>query len=375
MKVIIAAAGTGGHINPGIAIANKIKEEIKDSEIIFIGTSRGLENDLVPRAGYRLERINAYGFNRKISINNFKNLIKTLNSFKEAKKIMKVEKPDLVIGTGGYICGPTILAAKKYKIPTMLHESNAYPGIAVKLLSNKVNTILVGFEDAKKRIDKCKNIVITGTPTKIRKIKLTEEDKKRKKEDFNLDKNLPVVLVFGGSQGAKTINDAIVNIANKGLNKNYQIYWAVGSAQFDQISKRINSNVKNIKIIPYIYNMEEVLNLSDLVVARSGAMTTTEIALVGKPAIFIPFPFATENHQEYNAKVLADKGAAKIILDKELNFNNLNEEICNIINNKELMDKMGKIAEDTAIQNVEDKIFKEVKRILKTSKERSKISY
>lgn len=365
MKVIIAAAGTGGHINPGIAIANKIKEEIKNSEIIFVGTSRGLENDLIPRAGYRLERINAYGFNRKISISNFKNLIKTLKSFEEAKKIMKVEKPDLVVGTGGYICGPTILAAKKYKIPTILHESNAFPGVAVKLLASKVDTILVGFEDAKKRIKNCKNIVITGTPTKIRKIKFGEEDKKCKKQDLDLDKNLPVVLVFGGSQGAKTINDAIVDIANKGLNKNYQIYWAVGSTQFDQISKRINSNVKNIKIIPYIYNMEEVLNLSDLVVARSGAMTTTEVALVGKPAIFIPFPFATENHQEYNARVLADKGAAKIILDRDLNYNNLSEEISNIINNEELMKKMGKIAEDIAIQNVEDKIFKEIKNVLK----------
>ena len=149
MNVIIAAAGTGGHINPGIAIANKIKEENKDAKITFIGTIRGLENDLVPRAGYNLETIEAYGINRNISLQNFKNMFKTLKSYGEAKKIVKKLKPDIVIGTGGYICGPVILAAKKQKIPTMLHESNAFPGKAVTMLSKKVDTILVSFEDAK----------------------------------------------------------------------------------------------------------------------------------------------------------------------------------------------------------------------------------
>ena len=139
MKVIIAAAGTGGHINPGIAIANKIKKENKNAQITFVGTNRGLENDLVPRAGYKLKQIEAYGINREISIQNFKNMIKTIKSFKEAKRIMKEINPDIVIGTGGYICGPTMLAARKYKIPTMLHESNAFPGISVKLLSKKVD--------------------------------------------------------------------------------------------------------------------------------------------------------------------------------------------------------------------------------------------
>ena len=170
MNVIIAAAGTGGHINPGIAIANKIKKENKNAKITFIGTMRGLENDLVPRAGYELERIEAYGINRKISMQNIKNIFKTINSFKETKKIIKKLKPDIVIGTGGYICGPVISVAHKYKIPTILHESNAYPGVTVKLLSNKVDTVLVGFEDAKKRLPKARKIVVTGTPTKLEKI-------------------------------------------------------------------------------------------------------------------------------------------------------------------------------------------------------------
>ena len=154
MKVVIAAAGTGGHINPGIAIANKIKEKEKGSEVIFIGTNRGLENNLVPRAGYELKHINAYGFDRQISFDNLIRMYKTFRSIKEAKKIIKQFKPDVVIGTGGYICMPVAIAAKSYKIPVVLHESNAFPGVAVKLLSKNANKILVGFEDAKKRLTK-----------------------------------------------------------------------------------------------------------------------------------------------------------------------------------------------------------------------------
>ena len=152
MKVIIAAAGTAGHINPGIAIANKIKKEIPNSKIIFIGTIRGLENDLVPRAGYELKTIEAYGIQKRINITNIKNFLKTIKGFSEAKEIIKEEKPDLVIGTGGYICGAVLTAAAKQNIPTMLHESNAYPGLAVRMLAKRTTTIMVGFKEAKEKL-------------------------------------------------------------------------------------------------------------------------------------------------------------------------------------------------------------------------------
>ena len=179
MKVIIAAAGTGGHINPGIAIANKIKEQQPDSKIIFVGTTRGLENDLVPRAGYELKTIEAFGLSKKISIDNMKKMLKTLKGFNQAKKIVKEFKPDIVIGTGGYICGAVITAAHNLKIPTILHESNAFPGKAVKLLAKKTDTILIGFEEARNRIKNAKNIVLTGTPVKTKKQDISE-DKEQK---------------------------------------------------------------------------------------------------------------------------------------------------------------------------------------------------
>ncbi len=316
MKVIIAAAGTGGHINPGIAIANKIKEKQPNSEITFIGTKRGLENDLVPRAGYKLFTIDAYGISRKITLQNFKNITKTLKSINITKKYMKDFKPDIVIGTGGYICGPAIMAAHSLKVPTLLHESNAFPGIAVKMFSKKVNAVLVGFEDAIKRIPKAKKIVLTGTPTKIQDLNLSETQKNQIKQSLGFTNNLPLILVVGGSQGAKSINNALIDII-KNKQINYQIMWAAGPSQYEVIKKELENyninieKIKNIKIVPYIYNMEEIINTVDVVVARSGAMTITEIARVGKPAIFIPFPFATENHQEYNARVLEKKRSSK----------------------------------------------------------------
>lgn len=371
MKVLIAAAQTGGHINPGIAIANKIKKENPYSQITFIGTTRGLENDLVPRAGYELITIEAHGINRKINIENIKNMFKTLKGFRQAKKIVKKLKPDLVIGTGGFICGPVMSAAVKRKIPTVLHESNAFPGIAVKLLSKKVDTVLVAFQDAVKRLPKAKNIVVTGTPTKIKNINLTYENKEKIKSEIGIVNNLPIVLAFGGSQGAKSINNAILNIIKNKLNQSYQIIWAPGTKQYEDIKKILSiddidiENVENAKIFPYIYNMEEIMNISDVIVSRSGAMTITEVSKLGKPAIFIPFPFATENHQEYNAKVLADVGAAIIILDKDLDALNLSENLEEIVNNKEKLKEMGEKAKTVSIENVEEKIYEEIQKVIK----------
>lgn len=371
MKVIIAAAQTGGHINPGIAIANKIKKENKNARIMFIGTTRGLENDLVPRAGYELKTINAYGINRKIDIKNIKNMFETLKGFREARRIVKEFNPDIVIGTGGFICGPVLMAAKKYRIPTILHESNAFPGVAVKLLSKKVDTILLGFEDAKKRLPNAKNIVITGTPTKIKKIELSQEQKEKLLSELELKKDLPVVLVFGGSQGAKSINTTLIDIIKNKSNRTYQIIWASGPKQYEVIKstlKDLNININkinNVKILPYIYNMEEMMNLADVIISRSGAMTITEIAKTGKPAIFVPFPFATENHQEYNAKVLENVGAAKIILDKDLNLDILSKTLDDMLKDRNKLKEMGKNAEKIAINDVEDKIYAEIKKLIK----------
>ena len=372
MRVIIAAAGTAGHINPGLAIANKIKMEEKDSEIIFIGTTRGLENDLVPRAGFGLKTIDAYGLSKKLSIDNLKKMYKTFKGYGEAKKIIREFKPDIVIGTGGYICGATISAAHNLKIATLLHESNAFPGRAVKMLAKKANTILISFEDAKDRIKHAKNIVYTGTPVKITKKDYGINEKLKIIKEIGLNEAKPIVLIFGGSQGAQKINEAILGILKNKLNKNYQIVWATGPKQYDIIKQNLQdsnisiNNIENAKIMPYIYNMEEVMNVSNLIVARSGAMTITEISNLGKPSILVPLPNVSNDHQLYNAKVLESIGAANIILNNDLTYDKLNSQIEDIVLNKNKEIQMAKNAFKVSTSNVEDRIYEEIKKIVKT---------
>ena len=371
MRVIVAAAGTAGHINPGLAIANKIKQEEPNSEIIFIGTTRGLENDLVPRAGYGLKTIEAYGLSKKISIANFKKMWATLMATGKARKIIKEFKPDIIVGAGGYICGPVVWAASKEKIPVILHESNAFPGKAVKMLAPKAETVLISFEEARSRIPNARNIVCTGTPVKIVKKEYSQEEKKKILTSIGINGNKPIVLVFGGSQGAQKINEAIIGILENKMNKDYQIIWATGPKQFDIIKEELASknidinNIENAKILPYIYNMEEIMNVSNIIVARSGAMTITEISNLGKPSILIPLPNVSQDHQLYNAKVLENAGAAKIILNNELNQNNLEDEIEKIIRNPQLMHEMEEKAFSKSVTDVQEKIYEEIKKIVR----------
>ncbi len=374
MKVIIAAAGTAGHINPGLAIANKIKEQNKEAEIVFIGTTRGLENDLVPRAGYQLKTIDAYGLSKKISIDNIKKICKTLKGYGEAKKIIKEFKPDVVIGTGGYICGATIFSAHNLGIPTILHESNAFPGKAVKMLAKKTDTILISFEDAKNRIKNAKNIVYTGTPVKIQKKNYDSNKRKEIIKKVGLVDNMPIVLIFGGSQGAQKINEAILGILKDSLNRDYQIIWATGPKQYDIIKSKLKEcnkdieYIENAKITPYIYNMEEIMNVSNLIVARSGAMTITEISNLGRPSILVPLPNVSNNHQLYNAKVLEKVGGAKIILNEKLNSNELDKEIKDIVLNRDKEMEMSKSALRISKTDAESKIYDEILKVIREKK-------
>ena len=371
MRVIVAAAGTAGHINPGLAIANKIKEKEPGSEIIFIGTTRGLENSLVPREGFELKTIEAYGFSKQISIENFKKISKTLKATGKARKIIQEFKPDVIVGAGGYICGPVVWAAKKEKIPVVLHESNAFPGKAVKLLAKKANKVLISFEEARSRINGTTNIVFTGTPVKIEKKEYSREQKKNIFQNAGLREELPIILIFGGSQGAQKINEAVIGILENKLNKEYQIIWATGPKQYEIIKKEIaNKNIniekiQNAKILPYIYNMEEIMNIANVIVARSGAMTITEISNLGKPSILVPLPNVSQDHQLYNAKVLENVGAAKIILNNELTKDNLNTEIEKIIKNPKQMKKMGEKALSKSVKNVQENIYKEISKVIK----------
>lgn len=368
MKVLIAAGGTGGHINPGIAIANKVKQEDPTSEVLFVGTKKGIEQDLVPKAGYKLQLIRSAGITKKINIDNLKNIYKLFLGIQDSKRIIKNFKPDVVIGTGGYVSAPVLYRANKMKIPTILHESNALPGKTVKLLSKKADKVLVGFEEAKKRLPHAKQVVLTGSPTKMSNINLSSQEINEIRENMGLKPDKTTVLVFGGSQGAKTINDAMLEIITSDKKRDYQIIFAPGPKQYEKIKASLEEKgmkivgIDGVKILPYIYNMEKIMNAVDLLVCRSGAMTITEIATVGVASILVPFPFAAENHQEYNAKALENVGAAKIILDKEMTGDILSKEIENMIKDKDKLKQMGQNAKKIAISDSEEKIYNEIKK-------------
>ena len=238
------------------------------------------------------------------------------------------------------------------------------------MLLKRTNTVLVGFEDAKERLLKAKKVIVTGNPSKMGNLKLTEKQKSELIKQLGLDSNKPILLVFGGSQGAKAINDAIIKIIKAKQNKNYQIIWAPGPIQYNAIKEELEKDniniedVENTKVYPYIYNMEEIMNISDLFICRSGAMTINEVSLVGKPAIFVPLPNVSQNHQEYNARALEKIGAAKIILNSELETIDLNKYIEEIIYNKELLNQMGERAKSVSNKNALEIIYKEIKQTI-----------
>lgn len=355
MKILIAAGGTGGHITPGVAIANKLKE--LGNEVIFLGTNTGMEVDLVPKAGYELKIIKAKGLYRGFSLKNIKTIKTLLEGIKDAKKIIQEENPDLIIGTGGYVTAPAILAGIRKKIPCIIHESNALPGKTTTLLSKKVNVVLVGFEVAKEKLKG--NIIYTGNPTKMQ----GNLNAKELREKLNITK--PLVLVFGGSQGAKKINETMIDLINETKIENYQIIYATGPKNYEEIISKIKTQNENVKIEKYIYNMEEVMSLADIAICRSGALTVTELGIVGVPSILIPLPTAAENHQYYNAKTIADNGGGIIIEEKDLNKEILEKNIKEILSNSERKNKMKEKALRIENKGAIEKIILEINKICK----------
>lgn len=369
MRVIFACAGTGGHVNPAIAIARIIQKNEKDSEFLFIGTKNGLENKLVKNAGFEIVHIRTGKLLRKLTLKNVKAIFDTYAGIGESIKILKDFKPDLVIGTGGYICGPVMLAAKKLEIPYMLHESNAYPGVSVKLLAKKAKYVMLGFEDAKKRLKRQDNLIYTGTPAKFNIDEFDSLKKDESKKEFNIEKiNKKIVLVTCGSQGAKKINETVIQMVAKKKSKEYFIVLVTGEATYDSMRKeldelKIENESEYIKLEKFVFNMDKMYKACDMCITRAGAMTITELALAARPAILVPLPTATENHQYYNAKVLENARAGKIIEQKDLTIDLLNNTINEIICNNDKLREMSANARKMAKLDVEEKIYNCIKQI------------
>ena len=315
MRVIMSCAGTGGHIYPAIAIADKIKREDPSSEIIFIGTKKGMENRLVPAAGYEVKGIAASGFNRKNPLKNFRTVADILQGSREASAIMEEFRPDMVIGTGGYVTGIVIRMAHKKGIPCYIHEQNAIPGMANKMLEKYARKVFISFEDSRKYLKEPEKAVLTGNPIRNDFLRL---DRESCRKELGVGDGDLAVLAFGGSLGAEILNKAVIRLSEN-MPDGLKLFFVTGKRYYDDIASSMGSRADGgrIVLIPYADNMPQLILASDLVISRAGAIAVSEITACGKPSVLIPSPNVTNNHQYHNAKAIADAGAAVLLEEKE----------------------------------------------------------
>lgn len=364
MKYLLTGGGTGGHIYPAVAIADEIKRNDPDAEILFVGTKNGLESELVPKSGYELKTIRVKGFKRKISIDIFKTINTAFKGLFDARLIINDFKPDIVIGTGGYVCGPVVMMAILKGVPTIIHEQNAFPGITNRILSGFVNKVAVAFEDSKKYFPCKRKIVVTGNPIRT---EVLSDNKTASLKKLSFKDNIPLVVSVGGSRGAEKINESMVDFI-KYIDENIQVLIITGSKQYDAVLKKINNiNAdikKNVKVIPYCYNMKDVYAAADLIICRAGAITLAELTATGTPSILIPSPNVTHNHQEYNAKVLVNNKAAEMIIEKDLTGKLLFEKVNNLLKNPIMLEKMKSNAKKMAKIDAVKIIYGYIKRLV-----------
>lgn len=372
MRVLIACGGTGGHINPGLAIADIIKSKYSDAEFLFAGTPKGMESKLVPKAGYKLDTIKVAGFQRKISLENIGRNAKAIaylaTSGKRAKEIIKNFKPDIAIGTGGYAAGPVIRKAAKMGIPTAIHEQNAYPGVTNKLLSKEVDFVMLTVIEALDFMDKSKfEYAVTGLPVRSN-INTMSKSEARKK--LGMDNSF-TILSFGGSLGAGCINDTMTETIKWHTKNNLKInhihgYGGMGKDSFPQAMKEAGIPLKSnrLRITEYINDMDVCLAAADLVICRSGASTLAELEAAGKASILIPSPIVAGNHQYHNAMVLGKAGAAVVIEQKDVTNDKIIAEIEKLYNSPDEVEIMSECAAKLHLSDTNGRILAVIDKLL-----------
>lgn len=361
MRVLITGGGTGGHINPALAIAQKVRNENPANEILYVGTKNSLESELVPKSGFQFKYVTAKYLRRKLSIENIKTLFASIKGVMEAAKIINDFKPDIVIGTGGYVCGPVVLAASLKNIPTMIHEQNVFPGITNKMLSKVVDVIGISFAEAEKYFSEeaKKKLVLVGNP--VRKDILTA-DRRKSRTKLNLRPDVILIYSFGGSGGQVSLNEAIIDLIKRyNGQRNIKIIHVTGKKLYDSFMEDIKKTKiileDNIEILDYMYDAATALSASDIVIGSAGAITIAEITVTGVPSILIPKTYTAENHQEYNARALEKEGAAKVILEKDLDGHVLIKAIEEIMENKNILKTMSLNSKRMGNLDVENKIY------------------
>lgn len=363
LKILLAGGGTAGHINPALAIAGYVLKRRPDSEIAFVGTREGMEADLVPKEGFKIYYADVRGFKRKFSAYNLGAAVRAVTSLFDAKKILKDFKPDVVIGTGGYVSGPILYMAAKEGYKTAIHEQNVFPGFTSRVLSRYVDRVMISFDDSRKYFKDSGKLTLVGNPIRQEMIYCKREESRK---ELILD-HRPLVVSFAGSLGAREINKTIISMLEYIIRDGaIQFIHACGDRGYKWVPDMIKEKGieldkhADVRIERYIYDMPRVMAASDLVISRAGAITLSELAACGKPSILIPSPNVTHNHQQINAQSFEKIGAAKVILEKELCAQKLYGTILSLLKAPDTLKLMSQNALKLAVFDSVEKIYSEI---------------
>jgi len=357
-RVLISGGGTGGHVFPAIAIADAVKAQAPEAEILFVGALGKIEMEKVPQAGYRIEGLWISGFQRKLSLRNLLFPVKLLSSMWKARRIVRTFRPDVAVGVGGFASGPTLENACRMGIPALVQEQNSYAGVTNRLLANKVQRVCVAYEGME-RFFPADKIVLTGNPVRSDLARLTAT-KAEAAAHFQLEADKPTVLVFGGSLGALALNEAMLaNTALMAAHSGVQFLWQCGKLYIERFSQCEAARLPNVRILPFVDRMDLAYTLADVIVGRAGALTISELCLVGKPAILIPSPNVAEDHQTKNAQALADKSAALMIPNSEAGAR-LMKEALELLNDEARCRQLSTNIRTLAKPNAAEEIAREV---------------
>lgn len=363
MRFLFTCGGTAGHINPALAVAGRLRKLMPDSEFLFIGAEGKMEMELVPREGYEIKGLKITNISRGHNLEAIKHNLETLKnvavSHHDAKVLIRNFKPDAVIGTGGYVCYPVLTAAHELHIPTLVHESNAMPGLTTKMLADKVDRIMVGFEESRQHYHHPDRVVVTGTPVRGEFSAFTKEEAREK---LGLDKDKPLVVSVWGSLGSKHMNGIVGEmIPLMGKNAGFSLIHSIGSMYYESFMEKLTASCPEyeshgVDVRRYIYDMPCVMAAADLILCRAGASTLSELSYMGKPVIIVPSPNVTDNHQEKNARVLERAGGAKVMLEGEFDAVSLLGEVQALLSEPQLLAAMAENMRSVAVEDAVDRI-------------------
>ena len=365
MRIVVSGGGTGGHIYPALATVKQLKQLEPETEVLYIGGERGLEKSIVPEAGFDFKALAVQGFSRSLSLDNVKTVYLFLTATRKAKKMLEDFKPDVVVGTGGYVSGPVLYAAQQLKIPTVIHEQNSVVGVTNKFLARHVTKVGVAFPAALPAF-KDGLATVVGNP---RAQEVVNGEGSFDWDTLHLSADKPTVLIFGGSQGALKLNKAMVAGMSKFANRPYQVIFVTGGKRYDDVQADLRAGgvvpAENVAVVPYIGNMPQLMPGVDLVVGRAGATSLAEQTALGKPMVLIPSPYVTNDHQTKNARSLVEAGAAEMITEESLSGTTLFGTIDHLMTHDDQRAAMAKAAKELGVPDAADQFIKLIKTVIK----------